>query len=89
MANWQITIYFGDFWRDDTKTLTEKRDLAVARIKASRWRKITPYPDHFDSLVDELAETLNVVEFDFALGELYDQADADLVWIETIARSEA
>lgn len=38
---------------------------------------------YFSSLVDELAETLNVAEFDLAFGDLYDQADADRVLIET------
>lgn len=84
MANWLITVPLGDFWRDGTKSFTEKRDLTVDRIKKSGWRGITPYPDHFDNLVDELAETLNIPEFDYALGELYDQADADSVWFDTL-----
>lgn len=82
MANWICTVKFKDFWRSDL-TFTERRDLAVKRIKESGWRDITPYPDHLDSLVDELAETLNIPEFDWALTDLYDQADEDLVWIET------
>ena len=83
MANWKATVHLGDFWRDDTKDWADKRDLTVARIKESGWREITPYPDFFDQLVEELAETLNIPEFDYALGELYDLAANDAVWLET------
>lgn len=83
MPHWNLTLDLSDFWHNEALGFEEKRDKIVDAIKASRWRKITPYPDHFDSLVDEVAETLNITEFDLAFGDLYDQADADRVWIET------
>lgn len=80
---WAEIIRLKDFWRDESKSIIEKRDEAVKRIKASDWRKITSDPGEFDSLVDEFAEVLNVEEFDYALSELYDLADSDRVWLET------
>ena len=83
MPHWNISLNLTDLWRNEDIGFEEKRDKIVAVIKASGWRKITPYPDYFDSLVDEVAETLNITEFDLAFSEIYDQADADRVWIET------
>ena len=83
MTHWNLTLDLSGFWHRDDLSFEEKRDGIVAAIKASRWRRITPYPDYFDSLVDEVAETPNITEFDLAFGELYDQADVDRVWIET------
>ena len=83
MPHWNLTLNLAEFWHNEALGFEEKRDKIVAAIKASRWRSLTPDPEHFDSMVDELSEVLNIAEFDFAFGELYDQADADRVWIET------
>lgn len=82
MPHWEISIPLDDFWHDDALTIIEKRDRFVERVKASRWREITPYPDYFDQLLDEFADAETVGQFNDALSELYDQADTDRVWLQ-------
>lgn len=83
MSSWNITVKLKDVWRNDSLSFEEKRDKVVERIKASGWRDLTPYPDTFDEVVANLAESLDIGEFDGVWIELYDLADSDRVWIET------
>ena len=83
MPVWHLTIKLGDLWRADIG-FPEKRDKIVSVLKISGWRDLTDRQEDFDELIDELSETLNIQEFDLAFSDIYDLADADRVWIETI-----
>ena len=75
-----------DVFHNDDLTFIEKRDAIVARIKATRWHKDAD-PHEFDGLVDiveNLATEESADDFDYWWGELYDLADRDRVWIETV-----
>lgn len=79
MAVWLETIDLSKVWNhdDDWKVV---RDNIIPIIKKSQW-----FSDSFQvqDLVEELEEALNVQEFDSIFNDLYDEADADRVWIET------
>lgn len=81
--NWTLTVHLSHLWNDSEIGFEEKRDGIVAILRASRWRKLTPYPDDLDNLIDELECSADVDEFDGAFSEIYDRADIDGVWIET------
>lgn len=83
MPQWIIAVSVKDFWRDDSKSISEKAALFAGRIRSTRWRDITPYPDYFDQLVDDVEAAEDVDEFDARYDELCDLADEDRVWIET------
>lgn len=77
---WDETIDLTHVWDDDDLSFEEKRDAIVARLKTSRWFKNDPQPQ---AIVDVLAQTENVDEFDGWFDELYDHADYARIWIKT------
>jgi hypothetical protein len=86
MANWKLTVVFADFWRNEEMTFEQKRDLAVKRIKGSRWINITDQPEWLEEITEGLEASWDTSSFDFAMIDLYDLADEDLVWIDTISK---
>jgi hypothetical protein len=83
---WAETLRLGDVFHNDDMPFIERRDAIVARIKATRWYKGAD-PLEFDGLVDiveNLATEGAVEDFDYWWDELYDLADRDRIWIETI-----
>lgn len=86
MAHWLLTVDVSDFWNDESLTLADRAELAVVRVKGSNWRRLTPYPDAFDQLVDRARSAAadgDIELFRCYWDELYDLADSDGVWIET------
>ena len=81
MPVWHLTVKLGSVWRADL-IFPLKRDAVVEIIKASGWRDIAD-AEELDPLLEELAETLNLAEFDSVFNDIYDLADRDRVWIET------
>jgi len=81
---WLVTIDVADIWRNFQDNGFEQSVKAIIeKIKASRWRSITPYPDTFDELLACLEESRDLDEFNGWWNELYDLADSDRVWIST------
>lgn len=85
MGNWFLTIDLADLWQDEDLPFEEKRDAICNRIRSSNWAKLTPYPGHLNELVNAVGATENTGSFDAAFNELYDLADSDGVWFETMA----
>lgn len=82
---WDRKIRLGDVFHNDALTFEQKRDTIVTRIRNSGWLKGR---DEFDELVlavEELAESDNVNWFDSVWSLIYDIADYDRVWIDTIS----
>ena len=77
MANWQEKIdlksLFGQF-QDDKLSFEQVRDKVVSKLQKSKRLD--------QELVEELGETENQDYFNYALNAIYDDADANLVWIE-------
>jgi hypothetical protein len=86
MAHWNLTVNLGDLvkrYKADEVDIPELARLVVERIKATDWRKITPYPETFDGLLNDLLTSLNKHSYASNFEEIYDLADSDRVWIET------
>jgi hypothetical protein len=81
MAVWTYRLNIKDVFHDDNRTIIQKRDEIVRRIKRASF-----YNEDdtmlFD-IVDELSGVEDVEEFDFVWSRFYDWADGKRVWVET------
>ncbi len=80
MPHWAKTIRLGDVFHNDNLTFEQRRDRIVRKIRRSGWPDDNP---HVARLVDELAEADGVNYFDGVWTAIYDEANADRVWIDT------
>lgn len=81
---WDRKIRLGAVWRNEGMTFTQRRDAIVAILRASGWLRDR---DMFSSLViavENLAGAEDADEFDGWWDEIYDIADYDRVWIDTV-----
>lgn len=76
---WTYHVNFVGVLHED-RPFEETRDLAVSRIRQSAWFKAKDEYDDLTMLVEELADTTNVDEFNGVLDCIYDEADADRCW---------
>ena len=83
---WDRKIRLGDVFHNDDLTFEQKRDLIVSRIRTSGWLKGCDEYDDLVMFVEELSETTTAAEFDGPWDEIYDIADAERVWIDTMSR---
>lgn len=83
MTDWKYTLKLKDVFHNDQLTFIESRDAIVKRLRNSAWFKGKPDTDDLPQLVTELSETTDEQEFDEVWDAIYDEADADKVWIET------
>ena len=84
MPQWKMTIDLSAVFHNDTMTFEERRDRIVEILRGSRWVKNTDGAlNDLPAVVDELAETVDVDEFDSVWDAIYDRADDDRVWIKT------
>lgn len=79
---WTHKLNLADVFHDDALTFEVKRDTIVRRIKAARFYDADNWT--LFGIVDELADTTDVEDFDYVWSEFYDWADAERVWISTI-----
>lgn len=70
-------------WKNGELTIPDLARNVVEIIKASDWRKFTPYPDTFDDLLGRLLQAETPSQYEEAFEYIYDLADEDRVWIET------
>jgi hypothetical protein len=81
--SWEHRVNLADVFHNDDLTFIEKRDVIVARIRASAWFKSYGEYDDLPQFVEELADTEDVDAFDGVWDCIYDITDADRVWIAT------
>jgi hypothetical protein len=86
MPRWTYTIMLGDVWRDENLTFEKRRDVITDRLRSSTWVTHAGPDSDLAVLVEDLAETPDVEEFDALWNELYDYADTDRAWIDTVSR---
>lgn len=81
MANWDFKLELKDVFHNEDLSFEEKRDEIVDRINSA------PFMDEDDGelvdIVEELAGTETIPEFDRAWSWFYDWADFARVWVET------
>ena len=80
---WSLTIRLGDVFRNAELSFPERRDAIVRRIRRTRWAQDSRVAE----LLEELADTSDPDDFDGVWDELYDEADYDRVWIDTLTGS--
>lgn len=78
---WDRRINLADIFRNEDMTFEQRRDAIVKRIRNSGW--ITEDSYTLADLVEELGDAESADEFDAVWDEIYNQADADRVWIAT------
>lgn len=78
-GRWKDKVRIGDIWRNPDMTQQERKTALVKRFRESRWFKANP---DLAAIVEELEDTETVEEFDVVWAALYDEADADRVWID-------
>lgn len=84
MPEWKMTIDVSGVFHNENYSFTERRDIIVRTLRKSSWLKDR---DEFDLLVqyvEELSTADNTEEFNSAWSSIYDEADADRVWIRTV-----
>lgn len=82
-TTWRHTIRLADVFHDDTRTFEQRRDVIVARLRASEWFASPGQGSDLPEIVDELADAESTSDFEAAWAALYDEADLDRVWIAT------
>lgn len=83
---WDYKILLGDIWKNEEMTFEQRRDEIVRRLRASSWFKSADAQDRtlLPCLVDELSEVDDQDYFNMVWNLIYDQADIDRCWIDTI-----
>lgn len=84
MSTWKETVRLADVFHDDALPLREKGETIVTRLRALRAEGVDL---DFDNTLEELtdaAEADDVGWFDQVWHAVYDWADAERVWIETV-----
>lgn len=83
MSEWTYKINLGRSFDPIDGSFSEHRDRVVAVIRNSAWQRGSQYSSDLTDLVERLADTAYIAEFDDVLDEIYDLADDDCCWIET------
>lgn len=84
---WAHTINLKGVFHNETLTFKQRRDQIVGILRASDWLTDTTgslfHLWDLNELVDDLAATTTLDEFDVVWDAIYDEADDDRVWIKT------
>lgn len=86
MAFWAERIELKDIFHNEDLTFEQRRDAIVKRLQESSWYKMScdDHPDMQELIDNDLAMAEDTDEFDVAWDILYDYADTDRVWINTL-----
>jgi hypothetical protein len=88
VSDWQYKINVGrafdpgDFPEHADQAFLVHRDRVVKILRGSRWLRDSQYSMELGDLIDSLAVTETILEFDEIFAMVYDLADDDLCWIE-------
>jgi hypothetical protein len=81
---WDRTIRLGDVFHNEAMSFEERRDAIVRRLRDSRWLRDHDEGDELHQFIEELADTADKTEFNGPWDEIYDIADVERVWIDTM-----
>lgn len=85
MPVWKYKIMLSDVFHNETMTLPEIRDTIVKRIRRSRWFKDQEEHSDLEVLLDDLAKSTSAAEFDDTWNEIYELANDERAWIDTMS----
>lgn len=77
---WDGKFDVSDVFHNAELSFEQRRDAITSRLAASAWSRQSRT---VEDLADELADVETVEEFGAVWDAIYDEADADRVWIET------
>jgi hypothetical protein len=81
---WKYRVHLKDVFYNDELSFEAKRDKIVYRLRRSGWLRSKEGVAYLHDLVDELADSADVFEFDYLWNLVYDEADRDRCWIALI-----
>lgn len=84
MAEWRKRIDVSVTFNDDDLDIKEKAASIAAQLTNSGWLNLRDEEDDRDNLVwlfEELGDSEDEREFDAVWNAIYDEADADRVWL--------
>ncbi|MEV1109967.1 hypothetical protein AB0I95_15125 [Micromonospora sp. NPDC049751] len=79
---WKHRINLIGVWKNPDLGFEQRRDEIVRRLRASAWFRQAEEGGWLHQIVEELADSQSPDEFDGPWSAIYDEADADKVWIE-------
>lgn len=82
MPHWDDTIDVSDVFHNDELSYEEIRATVVVRLRESNW--LHGAGSDLADLVDELASAEDIDEFNGVWADIYDCADRDRIWIDTL-----
>lgn len=86
MTEWKQTIRLGDIFRNEALAFLERRDAIVSRLRNSSWVKNKDEFDELPQYIEELANADTDEAYESAMHAIYDEADADRVWLDGYKR---
>lgn len=82
---WDRTVLLGGVFRNQEMTFEQRRDGIVAALRSSGWPRVAADPQGLAELFEELADTADGDSFDVVWDVVYDVANEDRVWIDTVS----
>lgn len=80
---WHLSIELDDLFGDPERPAMERRAEIAERLRASKWTAISTDPSRLRWLIDKFEEA-DVHDADVWWNGLYDMADTDRVWLDTV-----
>lgn len=77
---WRMTVHLIDVFHNQAMTYEQRRDAIIERLRR-QWVPSDGGP--LDRTVEDLADAIDVEEFDDVWSEILDRADVDRVWLAT------
>lgn len=77
---WRMTVHLIDVFHNQDMTYEERRDAIIGRLR-TKWVEADGGP--LDRTIEDLADAIDVEEFDDVWAEILERADVDRVWLAT------
>jgi len=89
MANWVIKLDVADIWNkyQDDEDFDEFKEALIPRLEDKVEEVVDELGDgvgmEFEDMIEEIKNADDVEEFDYVWQNMYDWADANMVWLGT------
>jgi bifunctional DNA-binding transcriptional regulator/antitoxin component of YhaV-PrlF toxin-antitoxin module len=89
MANWVIKLDVADIWEkyQDDEDFDEFKEALIPRLEDKVEEVVDELGDgvgmEFEDMIEEIKNADDVEEFDYVWQDMYDWADANMVWLGT------
>jgi len=89
MANWVIKIDIADIWQkyEDDEDFDAFKEALIPVLQSKVEEVVDELGDgvgmEYEDMIQEIENTEDVDEFDYVWQDMYDWADANMVWLGT------